>query len=253
MGYEPLKSMAETYPPQEKEALLGLAGEYNRRSEREILEVAAIAADVSLDNILNLGLEPDANPALSEALTTLGYSNDTFTSFENIEGHISRIKGTYFEILVRDRLNDGESIGDIELLAGQKAELAKSLTQPGWDLAITDRSGAIVEQVQLKATEDWSYVKQALEKYPDIRVIVPEELEGKAAGLDEVLSTGITDEALEDTVSEQLKELSEDQITDILHQSAESGFDAIPIFSAALIGITETGHVLMGRSTVVID
>ena len=155
MGYEPLKSMAETYPPQEKEALLGLAGEYNRRSEREILEVAAIAADASLDNILNLGLEPDANPALSEALTALGYSNDTFSSLENIEGHISRIKGTYFEILVRDRLNVGESIGDIKLLAGQTAELAKSLTQPGWDLAISDGSGAIVEQVQLKATEDW--------------------------------------------------------------------------------------------------
>ena len=65
-----------------------------------------------------------------------------------------------------------------------------------------------------------------------------------------MLSTSITDEALEDTVAEQLKELSEDQITDILHQSAEAGFDAIPIFSAALIGITETGHVLMGRSTV---
>ena len=62
MGYDELKVLAKSYPHQERESLLELAQEYRSRNEREILELAAIATDVSLDSVLDLGREPDANP-----------------------------------------------------------------------------------------------------------------------------------------------------------------------------------------------
>ena len=39
-------------------------------------------------------------------------------------------------------------------------------------------------------------------------------------------------------------------VTDILHQSAEFAFDAIPAVSAVVIGLSEGRQVLLGRSTV---
>ena len=250
MAYDRLKDLAATYPSQTAEAMPALAGEYHRRYEREILDLAAIASDISVNDIANLGLEPDTNPQLAETLEILGYSDDSFDSLLNVGGHINRVKGTYFEVLVRDKLNAGQSVGDIALLPGQKAQLAESLTQPGWDIEIIDRDGNIVEQVQLKAVSTMKDIKEALENYPDIRVIAPQELEGKAAEMDDLLATDITNASLGSEVGEQLAELSEDAITDILHQSAEAGFDAIPGISAAVIGVTEAGQVLMGRSTV---
>ena len=74
MAYEALKTLAESYPPQERETLLALVQDYRSRDEREILELAAIAADVSLDSVLNLGLEPEANPQFWDAFR-LQYTN----------------------------------------------------------------------------------------------------------------------------------------------------------------------------------
>ena len=75
MAYEELKTLAESYPPQERDALFDLAQEYRSGDERDVLEVAAIAADVSLDDVVDLGREPEANPADSWRLS--GFSTRT--------------------------------------------------------------------------------------------------------------------------------------------------------------------------------
>ena len=254
MAYAALQSLAAFYPPAPAAALPPLAGEYRRRYDREILDLAAVAADVAVDDILNLGLEPEINPQILAAFR-LQYPNMNLDSLtgateEQIQGWTNGVKGKYFEVLVAEKLNAGESVGGIRLEPGQTAQLGESANQPGWDLAIFDREGAVAEQIQLKATESMSYVKEALEKYPDIRVIVPQELEGQAVAMDEVISTDITDAGLENLVGGQLAELSEGSLADILEQSAEAGFDALPGLSAAIIGATEAGYVLLGRSTV---
>ncbi len=259
MAYDGLKALAAQYPPQELYELRALAARYDRRYEREILEIAAIAADVSIDSITTLGLEPEVNPQLAEAMERIGYSEEKLKNIdtdyiEGLDGHVWTIKGTYFEVIVRDKLNSGERVGDIQLEPGQIARLAESTDQKGWDVEIVDRSGEIVEQVQLKASDDWSYIKEALEKYPGIRIITTQELDDRAADTEEILSTDIANESLNSSVKTQLtdavSEASEDTLTDLLHQGIEAGVDAVPVLSAALIGITETGSVLMGRSTV---
>ncbi len=250
MAYDELRALAREYPTQEPDALRELTGEYNRRYEREILDLAATAADVSVDDVTTAGLEPETNSQLAETLDRLGYSDDSFASLQNVGGHISRVKGTYFEVLVRDKLNAHESVGDIALLPGQKAQLAESLTEEAWDIRIVNDNGTVAEQIQLKASESFSYIKKALDKHPDIRVIAPQELEERAENLDQLTTSDITDASMESEVGKQLAELSEDTLTDIAHQSIEAGLDAVPVFSIAVIGATEIGQLIMGRSTV---
>ena len=228
-----LQQLAEYYPARARSYLADLANHYEHRSQQDILEIAAIAADVSADTILNLGLEPESNPLIAEAFR-LQYPNvdqDGLVGFseERLSGLANGIKGKYFEVLVRDRLNSGESLGELRLGPGQIASLAESPTQEGWDLQIRNvEDGSLVEQIQLKASTSMSYIKTALDRYPDIRVAVPSEVDGVK---DEILRTDISDNDLSEAVNRQLGEQSEDALTDMLDRSAEWAFDAVPIVS----------------------
>ncbi len=263
MAYDKLKDLAMSYPAQDRDALPLLAEEYRlaeksrRRQERDILELASIAAEVGIDDIVNLGLEPD-NPQLMEAIRL--HSPDTTVekigsmTEEQLGGLRNAVKGKYFEVMVRDKLNNDESVGGIQLLPGQEAELAKLQSQERWDLRIFDKAtGETVNELQTKATESMGYVNEALEKYPNTRVVVPHELTDKAAGQDNVISTNILDEDLEATVREQLveqtKELNESAVANVLDNSAEFAFDFIPFGSAVFIGVSEGRRVMAGRST----
>ena len=227
---------------------MALAEEYRRRSERDVLELAAISADITADDLTNLGLEPEKNPQLLEAFERANPSVDPATladrSAEQIQGYVNNTKGIYFEMLVAKRLNDGETVGELQLEAGQEARLAASQNQPGWDLEIVDRNGETVEEIQLKATEDLSYVKGALEG--GYRVAVPEEVDRE---LDGIVGTNISHSMLEETTEEQIVELSEDAISNALDIAAEFAVDVIPVTSALIIGLTEGRHYLMGRAT----
>ncbi|MCH8103444.1 MAG: hypothetical protein IIB28_09875, partial [Chloroflexi bacterium] len=198
--YHALRSLADQYPAADRAELADLARQYERRQQEEILDIAAVAADVSVDSILNLGLEPEINPQLEEAFR-LQYPHVNPLSLsgaskERLEGLANGIKGKYFEVLVADRLNRGESVGELTLGPGQIAEIAESPTQAGWDLQIVSTDdGSIIEELQLKATESMSYVKSALTRYPDIRVVAPSEIDGVAEA---ILQTDISDTDLEE-------------------------------------------------------
>ncbi len=227
-----------------------LAEAYRRRNEREILELASIAGEVTLDDVTTLGLEPDANPQLLEAFR-LQYPNVDPSSLlgrsaKELGGFANGVKGKYFEVLVRDELNAGETVGELKWEAGQVARLAESPTQPGWDLEIIDRHGETVEQIQLKATESMSYVREALEKYPDIRVAVPQDFDSSSP---EIIGTGISHSQLKHVTERQLEELSEGAAANVLHTTAEFAVDVIPVGSMLVIGVFEGRRYLMGQAT----
>ena len=249
MTHDELAALSAEYPLGERGELFALAEQYRLRNEREALEIAGIAADVGADDLTNLGLEPESNPQLLEALR-LQYPNVDPASLvgrspEQIEGFVNGVKGKYFEVMVRDRLNAGETVGELQLEPGQVAWLADSPTQKGWDLKIVDQNGETVEQIQLKATESMSYVKDALERYPEIRVAVPEEVDSEPIG---IIGTNISNSMLEATTEEQIAELSENDISNALDIAAEFAIDVIPITSALIIGVTEGRQYLMGRA-----
>ena len=248
MSYQDLKTLAESYPPLEREALTALAQEYRSRNERGILEIAAIATDVSLDSVLNLRIEPEANPQFMEAFR-LQYPNVDIASLsgaseEQLNGLFNGVKGKYFEVLVRDRLNAGEQVGELELEPGQVARLAESSTQPGWDLRIENEDGTVAELLQLKATDSMSYVKEALERYPDIRVVTPTEVDNAAVS---IVGTDISDGQLELFTRTQMDEIGESGVVDLLDKSAELAFDSIPFVSMVTSGVIEGRNYLTGR------
>ena len=247
-----LTALAEQYPPQSRDAVLALAEKYRIRNEKEVLELAALAADISLDDLLNLGLEPEVNPQLMEALETYpAIKDDLLATGELSQGQISNIKGKYFETLVERRLNNGETVGELRLEPGQTARLAESTSQKGWDLEIIDENGKSVDHLQLKATEDMSSVKRALQEHPDYRVVVPAEMDSTS---DEIVGTNIPHAELKeaagaDNVREQFEEQMEGALENSAHVAAESAFDVVPL-GALGVSITIGGYrYLTGQAT----
>ena len=127
------------------------------------------------------------------------------------------------------------------------ARLAESPTQQGWDVEIVNQDGTRDEALQLKATESMSYVKTALDENPDIRVVVPSELEDEAADSAQLISTDISNASLKNEVGDQLGELSESGLENALDEAGELAFDSIPGISLLIIGATEGRKVLTGR------
>ena len=246
MAYAHITDLADSYPPQKLTAVVALAERYRRRNEREILELAAIASDIGLDDITTIGLEPDADPQLQNALDYFPNADLKNSVEGDRDGLLGLIKGKYFEVLVKDRLNDERVLGELRLEPEQSAELAKSPNQPGWDLKIVDHHGETVEQIQAKATASMSPVRKALEENPDFRVAVPDNLDNRSS---DVLGTDISWDELNRTTAEQIGELSESAIANALQTTAEFGVDVIPLGSALVIGVIEGRRYLMGQAT----
>ena len=250
MGYEGLVSLADSYPSAEKETLLDLAKRQELRKERAILEVAAIPANLTVGDAIADRLYPEMDPLLARAFALQYPDVDPSVLAgmkpEYLTGFINGVKGKYFEVLVEQRLNAGEALGELKLGPGQVARLAMSPFQPGWDLEILNRNGRSIEQLQLKATESMSYVKDALQRYPDIRVAVPAEV-GSASG--SILGTNIPHAHLERGAQEYVGEISKGLIASAMANATEFILKAIPLTSLVIISTTEGYRVLAGRAT----
>lgn len=83
-----------------------------------------------------------------------------------LQGLIAGIKGKLFEIRYVDYLNDRH------LPDGFHAELAHSANNQKWDISIFGDDGTMHNAIQLKATESVSYVHHALERCPNIDVVI---------------------------------------------------------------------------------
>ena len=248
MAFSKLQELGNTYPSQDKDALMELNGDYQRRYHREILDLAAIAAD-GVQNAWDLGLEPHLDPQVWEAFQ-LQYPNKTIDSLRDsiatsatpegtIEGWERGIRGKYFEVLVRDELRAGESVGDIKLGPGEDAILAESSTEKGWDINIVNEDGNSIRKVSLKAVKDFGDVGDALEKYPEYQVVTTTDHESEAISNDMVSTTDHHRKDLTKMVEGQIDEATEGVAEDIAEQGMEVAFDAIPFASLLIIPGTE--------------
>lgn len=78
---------------------------------------------------------------------------------ESAEGYLNGWSGKYTEILARDTLNSGGSIGGVSLSAGETAVLATDPTQAQWDMMI-EPTGRLL---QIKSTDSVAYVKETMD------------------------------------------------------------------------------------------
>ena len=255
MGYEALTDLAEYYPAASREDLMALSTGYQRRNEGEVLELAAVAADLSVPHILNLFMEREPDRQVIEALERHYRQplDDCLPRVEELDAAsmdklVHAVKGIYFEVLVRDRLNDGERLGELWLEQGQRAEMARDPGEAGWDLEIFDVTGETVEQLQLKARQDMRGIYEALKEH-DFRVVVPDHIDSTSG---EIIATDISLEQLTEDTNEQLSEFSEGAIknaVDIAAETVEPAWDLIPLGSALVISVSEGRRYLMGRAT----
>ena len=134
---------------------------------------------------------------------------DIIENYDDAElaGIVNGIKGKLFELRYVDYLNDGH-IPD-----GYQAVLAESAINPGWDIAVLGADSSVAEEIQLKATDSVSYVKAALERYPEINIVTTEEVYNSLAMqelTDNLVNSGISNEELEQVVYEALESNSLD-------------------------------------------
>ena len=78
---------------------------------------------------------------------------------ESAEDYLNGWSGKYTEILARDTLNSGGSIGGVSLSAGETVVLATDPTQAQWDMMI-EPTGRLL---QIKSTDSVAYVKETME------------------------------------------------------------------------------------------
>ncbi|WP_254515804.1 hypothetical protein [Novosphingobium sp. G106] len=172
---------------------------------RDTLLDLLVIGGVSLADILR---HPDNVPSEVQQAFALAYpgltaAGETFAHTvsrvptEDLIGLVNSVKGKLFEMELVDQLNGS-------LTDGLHAELANSATQPGYDILVRDAHGDIVHEIQAKATESASYVKEALERYPNIDITTTSEVHGHlmALGLsaEHVTDSGIAEAALQQKV-----------------------------------------------------
>lgn len=144
------------------------------------------------------GVPNEIQEAFNKAYPNLSSNQsflDTWSGFEDYEarlGFVSAIKGKLFEIMYVEHLNES-------LEPGYSAAMALDPTEKGWDIKITGPDQEITELLQLKATTSTSYIKDAIDKYPEIDIVTLSDLQGQLSSissLKNVSASDISDEEL---------------------------------------------------------
>lgn len=212
------------------------------RSRIPLIDLAVVAANLG-NNLLEARKSLD-DPLVAKAIaiTTDRPLDELAQNPDALLGTLNAVKGKYFELLVAEKLNAGERLGELRLQSDLKAALADSLTQPGWDLAIVDGDGRVVDHLQLKATDSVSYISETLERYPDIRILTTNEAASAAHGSGLVIDSGISDRDIESVVGHAV---------DFGAGGTVPFLEAInPLFPLAFIMASEGFKVAIGRASV---
>lgn len=148
--------------------------------------------------------------------------------------------GKYAEILARDKLNSGQSLGGYRLADGEVAQLAKDPTQEGWDLVVNP-SGL---KFQVKATSDLGYIRDSVNELDDSGVIfITTELDDGS----DLSDLGVL--LLEmDQSKEELVGLISDEVGEATDALDDFGFLEDVLGPFALLVSAGTGAVLVKKA-----
>jgi hypothetical protein len=229
------------------DSLRSLYDKYVKEREETLIDTAAAAASVA--GLVHHGaINYSALTPQSEQAFHLAYPHVELDSLQQmdadqLQGIVNGWKGKLFEVLVRDRLNNGDCVGDLHLWPGQEAVLAHSPVQPGWDLQILSSDGHLLSELQLKASESLAYAKSALEHFPNIDVLTTQEAASHGAdAISQILDSGVSDHDLQGIVSAPLEELTE-------HGWLYVFSDIAPFIPFVIIAATEGHYLMMGKKS----
>lgn len=227
-----------------------LMNNIDKKRLQEIALLDCLASSLAVNSIFNnngidySAITPEIEEAFNLQFPSLELSDLENYDSEQILGIVNGWKGKLFEINLRDGLNEGHDIGGIKLDYNQTAELIQDPTNKGFDLIITDDNGEIIEELQAKATNSISYIKDAIEKYPEYDIIATEE----SANL---LGSDFNTVAEINGVEIHNSQISNDELTsEVENVLPDDGFDLLG-FSFLLVPLIRNGkRYLVGRYTV---
>lgn len=175
-----------------------------RKRAQSALECLTVGGDIVADLVRTPPVVPqEVERAFSAAFPGLHSQGITFSeavrdrSEAELSGLLAGVKGKLFELRYVEHLNSGY------LPEGYVARIAEAANQPGWDIAIAGPDTQIVNVLQAKATDSAAYVRQALERYPDIDVVTTDEVFSQlvmTGTAEQILNSGISDRGLEQVV-----------------------------------------------------
>lgn len=218
---------------------------YLRIKGDTIVDAAAIATNIGV-NVFHADHEVDPKLLQSIRMTNPALDKERLLSLndEQISGIVNSAKGKYFELIVEEKLNNGERVGDIVLPNGYTAKLADSMTQPAWDLQILDDNGHVSDYLQLKATDSLGYIKDTLERYPDIKILATDEVADHLHGGNYMV---FDSDIANDAITEHVYDVVHDEAAGFSEKFLDSFSPLIPL---AVIAATEGMMVLLGKKTV---
>ena len=246
-----LRSLGLAEAERSETLLLAIKSAQSRRRKDELLDLLVVSG-VTLAQILR---DPGSVPAEVERAFALAYPGlaqaeslseaVSRMSEGELVGLVSGIKGKLFEIELVDHLNNGG------LPEGFHAELAKSVTQPGWDVRVLDQNGDVSELLQAKATESAQYVKEALDRYPGIDVTTTTEVHAQLVALglaQNVHDSGISEAALQAKVEAAMQGGATFDASDLVPSSIGLAVIALSVFVSRETTLREKGAAFGTRS-----
>jgi hypothetical protein len=169
-----------------------------------LIDIIATATSLSLHPNNLRELDPLAIKAIQDTNPNFDLTKVGMLSNDELMGIINSSKGKYFEYLVVEKLNAGENVGQLVLPEGYTAQSADVANQPGWDVSILNEHGSTVDFLQLKATDSLGYVRDTLERYPDIAILTTNEVTDSLPESRMVLDADISDSDLENVIGETI-------------------------------------------------
>jgi len=223
-----------------------------KRGRKDQLLDLLVVGGITLAQALR---SPDSVPADVERAFDLAYpgltQSESFSdavermTSDELVGLVNGVKGKLFEMELVDHLNSGG------LPEGFHASMAESATQAGWDIQITDAQGQVSELLQAKATESASYVKEALERYPDIDVTTTSEVHAQllAMGLAQnVNNSGISEAMLQAKVESAAQGGAAFDASDLVPSSLGLAVIALSVFMNKDASLRDKGAAFGTRS-----
>lgn len=253
----PLDVIASDYvakygePVRSRSRLRELYDSYIWRQESTLLDTVAATTAINA-TFFSDQIDPDAvTSQMKDAFARAYPGQDLMERLEalrglepdspQVQGFVSNWKGVYHEFLVQHRLNDGYQVGSVVLGEGQTAVLAEKLNEPGVDLRILNADGTEDVALQVKATNEIGYIRDALERYPDIQIATTDEVAQQIAD-ERVFSSGFSDEDLKRQIAAPMEEVWDGPVEEFIE-------DVLPFLPFVIIGATEVTKVLMRRQS----
>jgi len=144
---------------------------------------------------------------------------------DQLKGVANNVKGIFHELKYIDYINSSD--------LGLHAEIYQETNHPGADIRVVNvKTGELVRELQLKATESTAYIQEHIQRYPHIDVAATSEIAERLQGIE---STGFSNADLTSQTSTSFEEIEDLSINSQIEDSLETSVLLSAAFQASQV------------------